>query len=94
MVFVKGACYYFNVAQKVRSNCSQRPRLAAVAHIEFNECSGLSGLTFTTGREAQQKPWQQTSCARCTTHMLFIKIFVFDVVIAVTYSYARQKEIY
>jgi hypothetical protein len=35
-----------------------------VAIIEFNESSGLTGLTFTTSHEAQQKSWQQTGC--CT----------------------------
>jgi len=42
-------------------NGSQRQRLAAVALIEFNECSGRSGLTFTASREAPKKPWRQTA---------------------------------
>jgi len=37
---------------------------------------------------------RQALCARCTTHTLFIKIFVFDLVMVVTYANARQKEIY
>jgi hypothetical protein len=68
MVFVKGACYYFNVAQKVRSNCSQRPRLAAVAHIEFNErrspeASG-SDVSYFKRQRRRAEPCQQTDVMR------------------------------
>ena len=43
----------------VRS-CAQRPRLAAVAHLEFSECSGRSGVSYFKTPRGRAEPWQQT----------------------------------